>query len=344
VKRKKSSPKTTAVSRLAILPRDEKMANGKIVKRPKQRRVAQRGLSPEELARRVFYMRAEGVLLSSLPPIYFEQTSGQPAPISDQLVGGFPAIKGEANAKLKRLLELSKRVGRIDDQHGRHLGTGFLIKDNLIATAAHVAAAVDGGCTIKFEVWPTTLGGMPLGAVRCIPKVVKPLHFARDSADIALIDLAQPVAGFSNLQSDIDVEVTEPGGAVAVLSYPGSPSLLEGAEQSTQQASTVAALIKEIFEPTGTKLYGSKCVTLGLLRQDMEPNVSQDYYFGHDAPTLGGSSGGLVVDLLTEKIIGVHCANTVMVNNYFQSFAQAIEDKSDSGSGYGQNLKTMLTT
>ncbi len=320
------------------------MAKAKTAKRPKKRRAAQRGLSPEELARRFFSMRAEGVLISSQPAIYFDKITGQPAPISHHLLEAFPQIDGVANAKLNRLLELSKRVGRIDRSDGTHLGSGFLIKDKLIATAAHVAAAIDGASTIKFEAWPAVVGGVPLGAVRCKPDVVKPLHFARTGADIALIELARPVADFSNLQLDIDTDVTEPGGAVAILSYPGNPNLIEGAEQSTHDASTVAMLIKDIFELPETKLYGSKCITLGMLSQSIETNVSKNYYFGHDAPTLGGSSGGLVVDLLTEKIIGVHCANTALVINYFQSFAQAIANTSDSGSGYGINLKTLLTT
>lgn len=320
------------------------MSKAKTTKKPKPPRAARRGLNLDELARRVFSMRAEGVLLSSKPPIYFDKLSSQPAPISDQLVEAFPAINDVANAKLNWLFELSKRVGRIDRGDGTHLGTGFLISDNLIATAGHVAAAWDSNCTIKFEAWPATLGGVRLAAVKCIPVVAEPVKFARSGADIAIIELAETVSGFNNLQTDIDIQTTEFCEAVAVLSYPGNPGLPEGVEQSTNPSGLTEDLIKDIFEPVGIKLYGSKCITIGMLSVDLESNVSRNYYFGHDAPTLGGSSGGLVVDLLTEKIIGVHCANSGLVNNYFQSFAQAIENKSNNGSAYGKNLKTFLTT
>jgi hypothetical protein len=204
-------------------------------------------------------------------------------------------------------------VGRIDYQ-GTHVGTGFLVKENLIITNRHVLQAIatmenDGswqiltGSTIDFgyefrarqSVNRRTLGKL----IFCGPETIDPNVIDHSKLDLALIELKPSGEEMPlPLAFNIAPEWASPGSVVYTIGYPGNPGI--------KGLKTYTTLLEQLFKST----YGYKRLAPGEVI--MSTNNIPSWGVAHDATTLGGNSGSVI--LVTGKeyaAAGLHYGGTL---------------------------------
>jgi hypothetical protein len=199
-------------------------------------------------------------------------------------------------------------VGRIDDPGTPegYVGTGFLIQENLIVTNRHVLQAIAARDDKK--VWRFNPGvridfghefrGRDSLAPRELRKVVfagpdtisfPPVVHSR--LDLVLIELA-PAAGRPPRTCPFDIapDWASPGQIVYTIGYPANPG-----------TDYVPSLLEQLFQST----YGCKRVAPGKIEPGQVPTYA--WTLAHDATTLGGNSGSIVVALGREQnAAGLH--------------------------------------
>ncbi|WP_055603446.1 trypsin-like serine peptidase [Streptomyces aureus] len=229
------------------------------------------------------------------------------------------------------LRTVCRAVGRVNDPHSLlgYQGTAWAIDDGVVVTNYHVLEVIsthpsrsDGtfggelkpGVTVDFgaevgggppdRVFPVgrVLGVGRAGAPECAHPTVRGVNF--DGLDLAVLEL-EPVRG-RPFPAPVQVargDDTTTQGALAsrgrgvyVVGFPGNA------------ASTTPDVFAELF--AGVK--GVKRLTPGVLTEG-RGEVDKDersWIISHDASTLGGSSGSLVVDLEAggRKVLGLHFA------------------------------------
>jgi endonuclease G len=221
----------------------------------------------------------------------------------------------KARAKLEKAL---LRVGRVEFRNAPMLwgGTGWVVDEHLIITNRHVAelvAEADGRGTFRFKVSPAgvssearldfksehgddegdTTEEVSLSAIRYLASANQP--------DIALFEVARSV----KLPAPVSLAANKltKDRAVAVIGYP--------AFDSRNDHGAVDRYFGDIFDV--------KRLAPGVVTQ--APDAS-DVYFMHDATTLGGNSGSLVVDLASGKAVGLHFAGQFHTGNYAHTASQ----------------------
>ena len=206
------------------------------------------------------------------------------------------------------------RVGRVEFiNHSMPWGgTGWIVDKNIVVTNRHVAEIVaeSAGTGFRFRISPA---GVPFGArldfreeyQQAAPArevILKKVRFiARtDQPDISLFEIEAdgtlpdplPLLDAAAI-SDQDV---------AVIGYP--------AYDSRNDSQDIARYFSDIFDV--------KRLAPGVITQ-----VAGDtHFFMHDATTLGGNSGSVVIDLATGQPLGLHFAGTYLVGNYAVTTAQ----------------------
>ncbi|MBS0173814.1 MAG: trypsin-like peptidase domain-containing protein [Nitrospira sp.] len=206
-------------------------------------------------------------------------------------------------------------VGRIDvpELPQGFAGTGFLIHENLIITNRHVLQAIarpdeqgvfvfKPGVVIDFghefraraSISPRKLKQV----VFCPPKFIDPNQIDHTKLDLVVIEL-EPVTSASDrprsvLAFDTAPDWAQPSQFVYVVGYPGSPGFAES-----------LTLQEQLFKST----YGYKRLAPG---QIITPaSTVSDWTLTHDATTLGGNSGSLVVVPGREgNAVGLHYGGT----------------------------------
>ncbi|MBX7083582.1 MAG: DNA/RNA non-specific endonuclease [Nannocystaceae bacterium] len=200
-------------------------------------------------------------------------------------------------------------VGRIELLHHDSLdwiGTGWCVGDRAIVTNRHVALqfARKKGRGFAFT---TNARGKTIGArvdfreehrTRKVAEVgvEKVLWITEDNnkqPDLALLWLSHS----AHLPDPIALCASKPkkGSYVGVVGYPARDSRND------------SDLMSEIFGD----IYGVKRFAPGMIT-----SVSKGFWFGHDASTLGGNSGSVVLDLETGLALGVHFGGKFHEENY----------------------------
>ncbi|MGN6187118.1 MAG: phospholipase D-like domain-containing protein [Thermoanaerobaculia bacterium] len=214
----------------------------------------------------------------------------------------------------KTLIEpLIPLVGRIDmGNHASGLtyaGTGWLIAKDKVVTNRHVAELISRADGAQFTFRPGRFGDplevsidfrheYTVNATDSAP-VLRVLYIEGDSrdADFALLEIGRRTDGSFKDFIDIAESDATPDSDIAVVGYPARAPAHIIADQ---------AWMDRIYNST----YDIKRVAPGLMGK---PNQGWNT---HDATTLGGNSGSVVLDLKTGKAVGLHFAGLYMIENY----------------------------
>lgn len=228
--------------------------------------------------------------------------------------------------------QVCRAVGRVEDPSSTlgYQGTAWAVDEGVVVTNYHVlqgisvggsrvggvfsgalkpGIAVDFGREVshnsprdrRFPVRRVLGVGRP-GDPACAHPTVKGINF--DALDVAVLEL-EPVAGQS-FPSPVTVargddprtrgRLATKGRSVYLVGFPGR-------SQSTRP---------DVFASLFSSVKGVKRLTPGLISEGRGDVAGDDadWVIGHDASTLGGSSGSLVVDLETDgrMVLGLHFA------------------------------------
>lgn len=208
-------------------------------------------------------------------------------------------------------------VGRVDITHPLYAfaGTGWLIAPDLVATNRHVAQlfvdfAADGGPRLKTKLDPRIdFGHEHRGRDSHNSRPITALVFAGahpippSGIDHALLDLAvfrlgpparPPEGAQQPLTLRIGPHAAEPQTEVFVTGYPGRPS-----PTSLGSVGETDRVLRLLFD----KLWGFKRLAPGLVT----PPTFGTRTMNHDASTLGGNSGSLIMGLDSiPAVMGIH--------------------------------------
>jgi DNA/RNA endonuclease G (NUC1)/S1-C subfamily serine protease len=214
-------------------------------------------------------------------------------------------------------------VGRIELlNHPRGvewLGTGWLLRDNVVVTNRHVAEIFGEANGADFIFRPGFDGSAMRADIDFLEEfggnggrefpLFKIVHIERgDGPDLAFLRI-EPVAG-QGLPSPIALESAsvQGGEQVAVIGYPARDPFFPDPD-----------LMDRIFNHR----YDKKRLAPGMIT-----DKTNDRIF-HDCSTLGGNSGGEVVSLKTGKAVALHFAGTLFTKNHavpIDIVAQRLDD------------------
>jgi S1-C subfamily serine protease len=185
-------------------------------------------------------------------------------------------------------------IGRLDNDAGRGIGTGFLVSDKILVTNTHVLEILSSG-TLKLERGQAFVRFK--GEWNVVPDekafdVVKVVA-VHETLDLSLLEVDAVSLGDDRKVLRVASEPAVKGDAVVVLGYPQNDS-----ERNPMFVSSIFA-----------NRFGVKRAAPGEL---IEVKASGIF---HDCSTLGGNSGSPVVSLKSRQIIAVHCAGSFMFRN-----------------------------
>jgi endonuclease G len=227
-----------------------------------------------------------------------------------------PAVIKELEPHRQRIEKAIRSVGRIEFiNHAMPWGgTGWLLDQNIVITNRHVAELIaEASGTGKFR-FRLSLAGVPFGgridfkeefggrAAAGNEVILKSVKFiARsDQPDIALFQIEADGALPPPVEL-LDAAGTE-GQTVGIIGYP--------AYDSRNDPQDVARYFGEIFDV--------KRFAPGVVSQ----SAGSQHFFMHDATTLGGNSGSVVLDLASGRALGLHFAGTYLEGNFAVTAAE----------------------
>lgn len=206
-------------------------------------------------------------------------------------------------------------VGRIDITHPLrpYAGTGWLIAPELVATNRHVAQifvdfAAEGGPRLRAEMEPRIDFGHEFngrasvarreitGLVFCGVKPIPAMGIDHSVLDLAVFRVAPAPAGGAQepLALNIAGHAATPQTEVFVSGYPARPD-----PASLGSVSETDKVLRLLF----AKLWGFKRLAPGII---LPPTIGART-MNHDATTLGGNSGSLVMGLDSiPSVTGIH--------------------------------------
>lgn len=235
-------------------------------------------------------------------PVFLVQNAKYRMPADD-----FPSseiIAGQMARAQAGLEDAIPSVGRIDLRNHRHewVGTGWVVDSDIVVTNRHVAEQFaredDGGFVFRKNYngstvaatldWRREFGSGAESRFR-VKKVlwIEP----DDSDDVAILQIAadgedgEPAPPPIRLMTRDEIDATQPGAWIAVIGYPANDPRNDAADQ------------QRIFDG----IFGYKRVAPGTVTF-----FAQQSRLYHDATTLGGNSGSVVLDLESGKAIGLH--------------------------------------
>ncbi len=184
-------------------------------------------------------------------------------------------------------------IGRIELVDGaRHIGTGFLVADGVLATNRHVLAALTSGCEVLAPGTARVVFKQEVGLANSARHVtplesVAAIHPKLDMVLLRIRKLGRPVV-------DVAPEVAVEGARVAVIGFPAddavnNPLFLSGVFQGT---------------------FGVKRAALGEVLDGTETPL-----LFHDCSTTQGNSGSPVFSLDSGQVVGIHRAGFFMYRN-----------------------------
>jgi endonuclease G len=244
----------------------------------------------------------EAIIERFTRPVYLVQRSTFEAPPDE-----FPEsemIRAHLAAARVAVEAVLGSAGRIDLRNHRldWVGTGWMVGDGIAVTNRHVArefaAAVDGGFAFR-----TNFGAPPVRATLDWRREYQRQDESRfrvreilwiepeDSLDVALLrvddegDDGEPLPRTIDLMTREEIDAAGVGSWVAVIGYPAYDSRNDAADQ------------QRIFDG----VYNVKRLAPGQVTA-----IVADDLLHHDATTLGGNSGSVVLDLDSGKALGLH--------------------------------------
>lgn len=217
--------------------------------------------------------------------------------------------RGRLDAAGERLLRAIRAVGRIvvDGQsEGPFFGTGFLVREDVIATNAHVAQAFAAPSRVGagFDVLGDFGGKMPVSidflgedgrSDTFVVPVLDVLYVEMDQfPDLALLTVDR--TGRERFPEPLALSPVppRPGQRVAAVGYPTHEIRLRYAE-----------LMRQIFGD----VYDKKRVAPG------EVSGIEAGHVLHDCSVLGGNSGSPLIDLETGQVVGIHHTGEFLAEN-----------------------------
>jgi V8-like Glu-specific endopeptidase len=236
----------------------------------------------------------------------------------------------------KQIAAAAAAVGRIDVD-GRHIGTGFVVKDGVVLTNRHVLqdlATVDAAGVWTFKGEPTiTFDANPAGSRARQFRIHKRVVVAgRDPIDLnnidpnkldfAVLECQVDGGGFPSplpLEADADkVLVKRP---IFTIGYPAPP------KRGAYSSDVLNRLFRHRY---GVKRFAPGEIDRGIGSADKKTG---DTVFAHDATTLGGNSGSCVIDFGNDGrlVVGLHFAGTPRSMNYAHSNARLRAALADAG-------------
>ena len=256
--------------------------------------------------------QAEAVVVAFMRPLLYIQNNKITLPESNELK--------ERIIKYKPIIEKPlKSVGRIElrNHQLKNLGTGWLIANDMIVTNRHVA-----------EIFAQKVNAKALGGV-----FKKNFIGAAIEAKIDFKEEYQNLANASTNQFEIDIEKVifladdnPKNPDIAILKIKSGNNLPDpipfitdklkvdqligvvGYPFQDPRGVTDAEMEKRIFNSVfGVKRYAPGQV-IGV--------KNNDWFFMHDASTLGGNSGSLVQDMESGCAIGLHFSGVLLEGNY----------------------------
>ncbi|HEX8412207.1 MAG TPA: phospholipase D-like domain-containing protein, partial [Thermoanaerobaculia bacterium] len=247
---------------------------------------------------------------------------GRPALlVQDHRITGLDTAIDEASEEImKRLREaapviepLIPLVGRIDVANHRrgfpYVGTGWMIDKNVVATNRHVAQLITREEKGTFVFQPGRLGeklqvavdfrrehGSGVTESAPVTRVIW-MQTDEDKADFALLEIGRRTDGRDQDHIKLADADADPDAPVVVVGYPA---------RAPADIIPDQAWMDSIYGGT----YDVKRVAPGMMG-----NASRGWST-HDATTLGGNSGSVVLDMNTGRAVALHFAGLYMIENY----------------------------
>jgi S1-C subfamily serine protease len=245
--------------------------------------------------------------------------------LSDDSLGQWQAVARSFEPQISRV---ASAVGRIDVD-GRHVGTGFAVKDGVILTNRHVLQALAepdshngwtflGQPTITFDANPATARSRQFAIRKQVvlagANAIDPALLDFDKLDFAILE-CEPVDGAAfpaalPLEGDPDKVVV--GRPIFTIGYPAPPPF--------------GVYVYSVLERLFRHRYGVKRFAPGEIERGIgnAADGTGETVFVHDATTLGGNSGSCVVDLGNDGrlVVGLHFAGTPKEANYAHANAR----------------------
>jgi len=269
--------------------------------------------------------------------------TGRPAlRVVDGTVDVNDPMFGEWGGTLIALGELpttTGAVGRIDGD-GDHIGTGFVVGPGIIMTNRHVLEAIaeevqgaNGSAKWVFSVDKPTIDfssnadGSARFRIRSIiaagkDPIDRTVFFPH--LDMALLEVETANSSGAKLPKALhlidDAPELQQKGDLYVVGYPARPGTSAMVDPKTNEFSMeVAKRLAQIYNVK----YGRKYLSPGAVEKPGGlANDPHKWVFSHDATTLGGNSGSLVVRFLDQiGVSGLHFGGATLTANYAHKLA-----------------------
>jgi len=191
-----------------------------------------------------------------------------------------------------RVQPLLYSIGRVNLIDGKHIGTGFVVADGILATNRHVLDDLTFGTGVLAADRAQMAFQREVGATDAPEQTVPIAGVIRvhPRFDIAL--LAIPALGRPPVT--LDAGPSADGARVAVIGYP--------AKDEARNPMFTAAIFGNTF--------GVKRAAIGEILDGTEAPV-----LFHDCSTLGGNSGSPVFSIDTGRVVGIHRSGLFMFRN-----------------------------
>ena len=249
------------------------------------------------------------------------------------------------------LADTARSVGRIEPAQGSGLnffGTGAVVAEGWVLTNAHVLdAALRRGTTlaerqgdrfriaegvyIDFLAETTAFERHRFKVVEAIPTPVEGDGFARLDAALLRIEPEGPAASPPAVQLVADMDAALGAyDSVCLIGYPGKPPQTSGISEDVDWTWVNTVLF-------GGR-WGVKRAAPGTVHRPVgsDPDDPRGWVFGHDATTLGGSSGSLCFAWMNGGGgFGLHFAGRTRDTNYAHSIARCVDQFAAMGLAVG---------
>ena len=201
-------------------------------------------------------------------------------------------LKDQWNTFRTKVQPLLYSIGRVNLKDGTHIGTGFLVADNVLATNRHVLGDLTDGSEMLrpgdavVDFCCEDGGNESSRQIVPINGVVK----VHDTFDMALLELPATGRPVAVVEADSPAE----GLRVAAIGYP----------------STDRKRNPLFMDTVFGKKFGFKRAALG---EVLDGSDGPDLF--HDCSTLGGNSGSPLFSLETGHVVGIHKGGFFMFRN-----------------------------